>query len=83
MGIRVDATSLQEPLEKAGCPERCSLPYHKALINDELPLTIGGGIGQSRLCMVLLNKIHVGEVQASVWTADIINECKAANIELL
>ena len=83
MGIRVDKNSLVSQLEKAGCTNRLNLPYHKALLNDELPLTMGGGIGQSRLCMLLLNKAHVGEVQASVWPDDMIKECHNKNIELL
>ena len=83
MGIRVDRKSLLEQLEKAGCMERAQLPFHKALINDELPLTMGGGIGQSRLCMVLLNKAHVGEVQSSVWPRYMIEVCHEKHIELL
>ena len=67
MGIRVDETSLQEQLEKAGLQERAKLPFHKALLAGELPLTMGGGIGQSRLSMLLLGKAHIGEVQASLW----------------
>ncbi len=83
MGIRVNKESLVSQLDKAGCPERANLPYHKALLNDELPLTMGGGIGQSRLCMVLLNKAHVGEVQASLWPEAMVEECHAHGIELL
>ena len=83
MGIRVNSESLLKQLEKADKMERISLPYHQALLNDELPLTMGGGIGQSRLCMLLLNKAHVGEVQASVWPEDMIKECHYKNIELL
>ncbi len=83
MGIRVNKKSLIEQLEKAGCPERAQLPFHKALLNDELPLTMGGGIGQSRLCMLLLNKAHVGEVQASIWPEEMVAECHENNIELL
>ncbi len=67
MGIRVDSAALRRQLELAGCTERSSLLYHRMLLNGELPLTIGGGIGQSRLCMVLLQKAHIGEVQASIW----------------
>ncbi len=67
MGIRVDEKALEEQLLKAGCEERKNLPYHKMLLNGELPYTIGGGIGQSRLCMLLLDRAHVGEVQASLW----------------
>ncbi|MBR0466042.1 MAG: aspartate--ammonia ligase [Clostridia bacterium] len=83
MGIRVDEKSLVSQLEKAGKSERLSLPFHKSLINGELPLTIGGGIGQSRLCMLLLQKAHIGEVQASYWPEEEIEKCKAAGIELL
>ena len=67
MGIRVDEKSLAEQLKKAGCEDRRNLPYHRMLLDGELPYTIGGGIGQSRLCMLLLNRAHVGEVQASLW----------------
>ena len=83
MGIRVDAKSLDEQLRKSGCDARRELPFHKALLNGELPLTIGGGIGQSRLCMLLLKKAHVGEVQVSIWDPDTVAACKAANVELL
>ncbi len=70
MGIRVDETSLVEQLEKAGCPERADLPFQKAILNKELPYTIGGGIGQSRICMFFLRKAHIGEVQCSLWPAE-------------
>ncbi len=83
MGIRVSEESLKEQLEKAGCEDRASLPFHKMLLNGELPYTIGGGIGQSRLCMLLLNRAHVGEVQASLWPDDMIRECAEHNIILL
>ncbi len=83
MGIRVDAVSLKEQCEKAGCTERLSLPYHQAVLKDELPFTIGGGIGQSRLCMMLLGKVHIGEVQASLWSKEILDECRQKNIPLL
>ncbi len=83
MGIRVDKTSLVKQLKEENAEERLSLPFHKAMIEDKLPLTIGGGIGQSRLCMLLLNKAHVGEVQASVWPEYIRKECLAENIRLL
>ena len=83
MGIRVDAVSLKEQCEKAGCTERLSLSYHQAVLKDELPFTIGGGIGQSRLCMMLLGKVHIGEVQASLWSKDILDECRQKNIPLL
>jgi aspartate--ammonia ligase len=70
-------------LELCGCTERAELKFHKALLNDELPLSIGGGIGQSRLCMFFLQKAHVGEVQASVWPEEQIKICEANNIFLL
>ncbi|MBQ7917033.1 MAG: aspartate--ammonia ligase [Firmicutes bacterium] len=83
MGIRVDEKSLAEQLEKAGCTERSSLTYHKMLLNGELPYTIGGGIGQSRLCMLLLDRAHIGEVQASIWPDSMRAECREHGIELL
>ena len=83
MGIRVDAASLREQCEKASCTDRLSLPYHQAVLKDELPFTIGGGIGQSRLCMMLLSKVHIGEVQASLWSKEILEECHQKNIPLL
>ncbi|MDO5416523.1 MAG: aspartate--ammonia ligase [Lachnospiraceae bacterium] len=83
MGIRVDETSLKEQLKKAGCEDRASLPYHKMLLDGELPYTIGGGIGQSRLCMLLLDRAHIGEVQASIWPKEMREECKKHNIILL
>ena len=83
MGIRVDEKSLAEQLKKAGCEERKELPYHKMLLNGELPYTIGGGIGQSRLCMLLLDRAHVGEVQASIWPEEMKKTCKEHNIVLL
>lgn len=83
MGIRVDKESLKRQMKIARREEDMVLPYHKMLINDELPQTIGGGIGQSRICMFLLEKEHIGQVQASVWTDDIVEECKKNNIFLL
>ena len=83
MGIRVDEKSLDEQLRKAGCDDRRSLPYHKMLLNGELPCTIGGGIGQSRLCMLLLERAHIGEVQASIWPEEMRRSCEAHNIILL
>lgn len=83
MGIRVDSKSLDEQLKKAGCEERRELPFHKMLLEGKLPLTIGGGIGQSRVCMLLLGKAHVGEVQASIWDKDTLEACEKAGIELL
>ena len=83
MGIRVDKDALLSQLEKAGCPERAELPYQKAIIEEELPFTIGGGIGQSRICMFFLRKAHIGEVQSSLWPADMEKECVANGIQLL
>lgn len=83
MGIRVDAKALDEQLAKAGCDDRRKLPFHQMLLNNELPLTIGGGIGQSRICMLLLQKAHVGEVQASIWDAETLRVCGEAGIEIL
>ncbi|MCC8102291.1 MAG: aspartate--ammonia ligase [Clostridiales bacterium] len=83
MGIRVDAKSLDEQLTKAGCDERRSLPFHQMLLENKLPLTIGGGIGQSRICMLLLKKAHVGEVQAGIWDAGTMKACREAGIEIL
>lgn len=83
MGIRVDEKALHEQLEKEDALERESLPFHQAILNKELPYTIGGGIGQSRLCMLLLNKAHIGEVQASLWPQEMIEECAKNNIPLL
>lgn len=83
MGIRVDRETLLKQLKLAGCEERLKLDYHKMLIEEKLPLSIGGGIGQSRICMYFLEKKHIGQVQASIWTDRIINECKVDNIFLL
>ena len=83
MGIRVDEKSLDEQLTKSDCNDRRELPFHKALLNGELPLTMGGGIGQSRLCMLLLGKAHIGEVQVSVWDNETLSKCKEAGIPLL
>ncbi len=83
MGIRVDPASLDKQLTLAGCDERRGLPYHRALLNGELPLTIGGGIGQSRLSMLLLGKAHIGEVQASIWDEKTVKACEAAGVVLL
>ncbi|MCD7737975.1 MAG: aspartate--ammonia ligase [Lachnospiraceae bacterium] len=83
MGIRVNAQSLAEQLTKAGCEDRRELPFHQMLLNNELPLTIGGGIGQSRLCMLLLGKAHVGEVQVSLWDQETVKTCAEAGVVLL
>ncbi|UQS83072.1 aspartate--ammonia ligase [Bombilactobacillus thymidiniphilus] len=83
MGIRVDASALQKQITVAKVPERLQYPYHQAILHDELPLTIGGGIGQSRLCMLLLGKAHIGEVQASIWSQEMRQQCQTAQISLL
>ena len=83
MGIRVSPESLDRQLTISGCDDRRELPFHKALLAGELPCAIGGGIGQSRLCMLLLGSCHIGEVQASVWDADTRAACAAAGINLL
>ena len=83
MGIRVDKKSLDDQLAKAGCDSRRELPFHKMLLSGELPLTMGGGIGQSRVCMLLLGKAHIGEVQVSVWDQKTIWGCETAGIQLL
>ena len=83
MGIRVDSMSLLSQLEKSGCMDRIALPFHKALLAGELPLTMGGGIGQSRICLLLLNKAHIGEVQAGAWPTPMIEKCRKHNIILL
>ena len=83
MRIRVDAKSMDEQLKKAGLNERRSLPYHQKILNNELPLTIGGGVGQSRLCMLMLSKAHVGEVQSSLWPDDVREECAKNKMYLL
>ena len=83
MGIRVDPESLDKQLTEAGCDNRRKLPFHQMLLKGELPLTIGGGIGQSRLCMLLLGKAHIGEVQASLWDEETKRLCKEAGIVLL
>ncbi len=83
MGIRVDKTSLLEQLEKAGCPERAKLPFQQSIIQEELPYTIGGGIGQSRICMFFLRKAHIGEVQSSLWKEEVVQETREHGIPLL
>ncbi len=83
MGIRVDAESLDRQLTLAGCEDRRELPFHKMLLNDELPLTIGGGIGQSRLCMLLMGTAHIGEVQSSIWDDETVRVCGEKGILLL
>ena len=83
MGIRVDKESLLYQLETENANDRLKFPYHKALVNDELPLSIGGGIGQSRLCMLLLKKAHIGEVHCSVWPQSEIERCREMGAVLL
>lgn len=83
MGIRVNAESLAEQLKKAGCEERAEFPFQKALLHGELPQTIGGGIGQSRICMFFLRKAHIGEIQVSVWPQEIYDEAAAKGITIL
>ena len=83
MGIRVDPETLLKQLKIRGCEERAELPFQKALLNGELPQTIGGGIGQSRMCVYFLRKAHVGEVQASMWPEEVQKACRNANIPLL
>jgi len=83
MGIRVDAEALARQLQESGFEERRELPFHKMLLNNELPLTIGGGIGQSRMCMLMMGCAHIGEVQSSIWDSNTIAECEKAGIPLL
>lgn len=83
MGLRVDPEAMRRQLRLAGCPEREGLAFHRMLLAGELPLSVGGGIGQSRLCMFLLQKAHIGEVQASIWPEEQIDACRRAGITLL
>lgn len=83
MGIRVDEVSLVKQLKIAGCEERLKLQFHRDLVDGKLPYTIGGGIGQSRICMFFLEKAHIGEVQASVWPKEMLDACEAAGIQIL
>lgn len=83
MGIRVDKQSLLSQLEKAGCTERAALPFQRAIIDEELPFTIGGGIGQSRICMFFLRKAHIGEVQSSLWPEETLTAAMKSDIKLL
>ena len=83
MGIRVDENALDRQLRESGCDDRRELPFHKMLLNGELPLTIGGGIGQSRLCLLMMGCAHIGEVQSSVWDQETISACEKACIRLL
>ena len=83
MGIRVDKDALTSQLEKAGCPERAELPFQKAVLEETVPFTLGGGIGQSRICMFYLRKAHIGEVQSSLWPPEVVRETQANGIQLL
>ena len=83
MGIRVDKKALLSQLKKAGCEDRAKLPFQKAIIDGELPYTIGGGIGQSRICMFFLRKAHIGEVQSSLWPDEMMQACEKSGIQLL
>ena len=83
MGIRVDEVSLDRQLAERGCDDRRTLPFHRMLLAGELPLSVGGGIGQSRLCMLMMGCAHIGEVQSSIWDKETIEGCKAAGIRLL
>lgn len=83
MGIRVDACALLSQLNKSGCGDRKNLPFHRMLLDGKLPYTIGGGIGQSRICMFFLRKAHIGEVQASVWPEHMVSKCEKDNIMIL
>lgn len=83
MGIRVDEGALKKQLKLANCEERASLPFQKALLNGELPYTVGGGIGQSRICMYYLRKAHIGEVQSSIWPEEVVEQALANGIQLL
>ena len=83
MGIRVDAEALIKQLKIEGKEERKELFFHKKLLHDELPLSIGGGIGQSRLCMILLHKAHIGEIQASIWPEEMRKECQRLGMPLI
>ena len=83
MGIRVDKNSLEKQLKEADAEDRKELLYHKMLLNDELPLTIGGGLGQSRICMYFMKTVHIGEVQSSVWPEEMVREFKRKGIEFL
>ena len=83
MGIRVDAEALDRQLKLSGCEDRRRLPFHRMLLDGELPLTVGGGIGQSRLCMLLLGRAHIGEVQSSIWDRETVEKCRESGVVLL
>jgi aspartate--ammonia ligase len=83
MGVRVDKEALLSQLEKSGCMDRAKMPFQSAILNNELPLTIGGGIGQSRICMFFLRKAHIGEVQTSIWPKEIVDKATENGIMIL
>jgi aspartate--ammonia ligase len=83
MGIRVDGPTMRRQLEIRGCPERVNLPWHRMLLDGQLPQSVGGGIGQSRLCMLLMRRAHIGEVQVGCWPEDVIRDCEKAGVKLL
>ncbi len=83
MGIRVDEAAMERQLKERGCEDRKNMPFHKALLNGELPCTIGGGIGQSRMCLFFLRKAHIGEVQSSYWDEETVKYCRENGAELL
>ena len=83
MGIRVDEESLVKQLETAGCPERAELPFQKAILEKKLPYTVGGGIGQSRICMFFLRKAHIGEVQVSIWPKEDVDYAAERGVTIL
>ena len=83
MGIRVDADTMRRQLDIRGCPDRADMPFHRMLLSGELPQSIGGGIGQSRLAMLLLQKAHIGEVQVGLWPREVQDLCQRAGIPLL
>ena len=83
MGIRVNADALRAQLKECGCQSRAKLPFQKSILNGTLPQTIGGGIGQSRICMFFLRKAHIGEVQSSLWPDEMMQACEKSGIQLL
>ena len=83
MGIRVDREALLSQLDKAGCPQRAQLPFQQAVLEEQVPFTIGGGIGQSRICMFFLRKAHIGEVQSSLWPEETVELAEKHGIQLL
>ena len=83
MGIRVSPESLDRQLTLSGCDDRRNYPFHRALLSGELPYTIGGGIGQSRLCMLLIGCAHIGEVQSGIWDEDTVRVCRERGVHLL